>query len=98
LGPMAGLDGCQKSRLQRDSIPGPSSPYRVAIPTELSRPSAQLLGDSSSSSSSGSSTSSSSSGSNNNNNNLSNLQLGHLLTRSGLTRSLLVLLPFGLVF
>jgi len=34
----AGLDGCGKSRLHRDSIPGPPSPYRVAIPTELSRP------------------------------------------------------------
>ena len=26
---MDGLDGCGKSRLHRDSIPGPSSPYRV---------------------------------------------------------------------
>jgi hypothetical protein len=33
----AGLDGCGKSRPHRDSIPGPSSQYRVAIPTELSR-------------------------------------------------------------
>ena len=38
LGPRAGLDGCGKSRPQRDSIPGPSSPWGVAIPTELSRP------------------------------------------------------------
>ena len=38
MGPRAGLDGCEKSRLHRDSIPGPSSPYRVAILTELSRP------------------------------------------------------------
>ena len=26
MGPMVGLDGCGKSRLHRDSIPGPSSP------------------------------------------------------------------------
>jgi hypothetical protein len=26
VGPSAGLDGCGKSRLHRDSIPGPSSP------------------------------------------------------------------------
>jgi hypothetical protein len=26
VGPRSGLDGCGKSRLQRDSIPGPSSP------------------------------------------------------------------------
>ena len=37
-GPRAGLDGCWKSRPHRDSIPGPSSPQRVAIPTTLSRP------------------------------------------------------------
>jgi hypothetical protein len=37
VGPRAGLDGCGKVRPHRDSIPGPSSPYRVAIPTELSR-------------------------------------------------------------
>ena len=36
MGPRAGLDGCGKCRLHRDSIPGPSSPLRVAIPTELS--------------------------------------------------------------
>ena len=30
------LDGCGKSRSHRDSIPGPSSPYRVAIPFTLS--------------------------------------------------------------
>jgi hypothetical protein len=36
--PRAGLDGCGKSHTHRNSIPGPSSPYRVAIPTELSRP------------------------------------------------------------
>ena len=38
LGPRASLDGCGKSRPHRDSIPGPSSPERVAIPTGLSRP------------------------------------------------------------
>ena len=37
VGHRAGLDGHGKSRLHRDSIPGPSSPYWVAIPTELSR-------------------------------------------------------------
>jgi hypothetical protein len=29
--PRAGLDGCAKSRLHRDSILGPSRPQRVAI-------------------------------------------------------------------
>jgi len=29
----AGLDGCGKSRPHRDSIRGPSSPLRVALPT-----------------------------------------------------------------
>jgi hypothetical protein len=38
MGPRADLDGCRKSLSRRDSILGPSSPYRVAIPTELSRP------------------------------------------------------------
>ena len=39
VGPRAGLDGCGKSRPpRRDSIPRPSSPWRVSIPTELSRP------------------------------------------------------------
>ena len=33
-----GLDGCGKSRRHRGSIPGPSSPQRVSIPTGLSRP------------------------------------------------------------
>ena len=33
----AGLDGCGKSRSHRDSIPGPSSPDRVAVPTTLYR-------------------------------------------------------------
>jgi hypothetical protein len=36
--PRAGLDGRGKSRPQQDAIPGPSSPYGVAIPTPLSRP------------------------------------------------------------
>ena len=38
VGRRAGLDRCGKSRPHWDSIPGPSSPYPVAIPTELSRP------------------------------------------------------------
>jgi len=38
MGPRAGLDGCEKSRPNRDSIPGMSSPYLVDIPTELSQP------------------------------------------------------------
>jgi hypothetical protein len=37
--PRAGLDVCEKSRPHRDSIPGPSSPWPVAIPTELPGPS-----------------------------------------------------------
>jgi len=39
VGSRAGLDRCGKSRQHRDSIPGPSSPWPVAIPTTLSRPS-----------------------------------------------------------
>ena len=35
VGLRAGLDRCGKSRLHRDSIPGPSSPQAVAIPTQL---------------------------------------------------------------
>ena len=38
MGARAGLDGCGKSHPYQDSIPGPSNPYRVAIPNELSRP------------------------------------------------------------
>ena len=38
VGPRAGLDRYGKSRSHRDSIPGPSSPYPVAIPTELPGP------------------------------------------------------------
>jgi hypothetical protein len=37
VGPRVGVDMCGKSRLYRDSIPGPSSPQRVAVPTQLSR-------------------------------------------------------------
>jgi len=36
VGPGAGLDGCAEYRPYRDSIPGPWSPQRVTIPTELS--------------------------------------------------------------
>ena len=36
VGPREGLDGCGKSRPHRNSIPGQSSPQRVATPTELS--------------------------------------------------------------
>jgi hypothetical protein len=38
VGPRADLDRCGKSRPHRDSIPGPSSPQSVAIPTELPGP------------------------------------------------------------
>jgi hypothetical protein len=38
VGSRAGLDGCGISRPQRDSILGSSSLWRVALPTELSRP------------------------------------------------------------
>ena len=38
VGRRAGLDGCGKSRLHRESNFGPSSPQRVAMPTTLSRP------------------------------------------------------------
>jgi hypothetical protein len=43
--PMVGLDGCGKSRLHRDSIPGPSNPQRVVIPTKLSGPTCNQLGN-----------------------------------------------------
>lgn len=33
----ADLDGCEKSRTHRDSIPGPCSPQKVATPTTLSK-------------------------------------------------------------
>ena len=35
VGPRVGPYRCGKSRTHRDSIPGPSSPYPVAIPTTL---------------------------------------------------------------
>jgi hypothetical protein len=38
LEPKAGLDRCGKSHPHRDSIPGPSSPVPVAVPTELPGP------------------------------------------------------------
>ena len=38
VGPRADLDRCGKSRPYRDSNPGPSSPYRISIPTELPGP------------------------------------------------------------
>ena len=38
VGLEAGLEGQQKSRLHRNSIPGPSSPKPIAIPTTLSQP------------------------------------------------------------
>ena len=36
--PRVGLDGCGKFRSHAGTIPGPSSRYRVAISTDLSRP------------------------------------------------------------
>jgi len=36
VGPRAGLDGCEKSRPQTDSIPGPPTPWHVALLTTLS--------------------------------------------------------------
>jgi hypothetical protein len=38
VGSRAGLDGYGKPRPHRDSIPGPSSSYPVAIPTTLPPP------------------------------------------------------------
>ena len=38
MGCRASLDECGKSRPHRDSIPGPSIAWRIAISTELSRP------------------------------------------------------------
>ena len=37
MGLKAGLETCGKSRPHRDSIPGLSSPWQVAIPATLSR-------------------------------------------------------------
>jgi hypothetical protein len=38
VGPRAGVDRWGKSRPHRDSIPGPSNPLPVAIPTEIPGP------------------------------------------------------------
>ena len=38
MGPRPVLVGCEKSHPHLDSIPGPSSPWRVAIPKTLLRP------------------------------------------------------------
>ena len=38
MGARAGLKRYGKCRLHRDSIRGPSTPYRIAVPTELSEP------------------------------------------------------------
>jgi hypothetical protein len=43
VSPRVGLDVCEKSRLHRDSIPGPSSPQPVAIPTKLARLARRVL-------------------------------------------------------
>ena len=40
MGPRAGLDVYRKPRLHRDSITGPFNLQRVAVPTELLRPTA----------------------------------------------------------
>ena len=37
VGPRARLDGCGKSHPHRDSIPGPTSPWPVAVPFPLSQ-------------------------------------------------------------
>jgi len=38
VGPRAGLERCGKSRHHRYSIPEPSSPQEISIPTEVSWP------------------------------------------------------------
>jgi hypothetical protein len=38
VGPRAGLDGCEKFCPSQDSIPGRSTPQRVATPATLYRP------------------------------------------------------------
>jgi hypothetical protein len=38
VGLRAGLDTCEKSHAHRDSIPGPTSSYAVAIPATLPGP------------------------------------------------------------
>jgi hypothetical protein len=43
MGPRVGLDGCRENKVSRIHLvsnPEPSSPWRVAIPIALSRPSA----------------------------------------------------------
>ena len=44
VGPRASLEGCGKLRPHRDSIPGPSSTQRDAIPTALTRPTIMTRG------------------------------------------------------
>jgi len=43
MGSSGGMDRCGKSRPHWDSIHGPSSPYRIDIPTELTRPTYNVL-------------------------------------------------------
>jgi len=43
LGPSVGMDRCGKCRPHWDLIHGPSRPYRIAIPTELTRPTYNVL-------------------------------------------------------
>jgi hypothetical protein len=43
VGPRAGLDGCEKSRPYRDSIPEASSPQRVATPITGQQPPMLIL-------------------------------------------------------
>jgi len=43
MGPRASLDRRGKSYPHRDSIPRPSSPWRVTIPTELTRPTCAII-------------------------------------------------------
>jgi hypothetical protein len=42
VGPRTGLKACGKPRFHQASIPRPSSPERVTVPTELSWPSDDL--------------------------------------------------------
>jgi hypothetical protein len=37
VGPRPGVDGCGKFLRHRDTIPGPSSLYRITVPTALSQ-------------------------------------------------------------
>ena len=43
VGLRTGLDRCGKSRLHRDSIPGPSSPQAIVIPTTIPSPTVQTF-------------------------------------------------------